>query len=356
MQALFVIFQLVLGVVLLTVGASIFVDGASGLARRLAVPPMVIGLTVVALGTSAPEVGVNVVAALNGQPGLAVGNVVGSNILNIFAVLGICAIAAPLVVHASIIRLDVAVMVGSAALLWVFAADGRVSALEAAFFVGVLAIYSTTQIMLARRSRTPRGPEDDLPPERPLSHQLGAIGAGAVMLVFGSDVLVEGATTVAHALGIPDRVIGLTIVAVGTSLPELAASLTATLKGERDLAVGNVLGSNIYNVLAVVGLTGLIARGGIEVGGDALAVDFPVLMGASLACVPIFFVGTHIARWEGISFVFYYLLYLSYLIFSTTGSTLAPLVAQWSPLLVGAVLLGSAAQWTRMARQTLSPG
>ncbi|MEL6184512.1 MAG: hypothetical protein AAFU79_07815, partial [Myxococcota bacterium] len=150
MQVLYVTFQLVLGVVLLTVGANVFVDGASGLARRLSVPPMVIGLTVVALGTSAPEIGVNVVAAFSGQPGLAVGNVVGSNILNIFIVLGISAMVAPLVVHASIIRLDVAVMVGSAAVLWIFAADGRVSSLEAALFVLALAVYSTTQVMLAR--------------------------------------------------------------------------------------------------------------------------------------------------------------------------------------------------------------
>ncbi|MEO1229608.1 MAG: calcium/sodium antiporter [Myxococcota bacterium] len=356
MQVLYVTFQLVLGVVLLTVGANVFVDGASGLARRLSVPPMVIGLTVVALGTSAPEIGVNVVAAFSGQPGLAVGNVVGSNILNIFIVLGISAMVAPLVVHASIIRLDVAVMVGSAAVLWIFAADGRVSSLEAALFVLALAVYSTTQVMLARRTRIARDPDDDLPPERPLYLQLGAILLGSGMLVFGSDALVAGATTVALGLGIPDRIIGLTVVAIGTSLPELAASLTATLKGERDLAVGNVLGSNIYNVLAVVGLTGLIARGGIEVSAEALAVDFPVMLGASLACVPIFFVGNHIARWEGTSFVFYYLLYLLYLVLSTMDASAAPLLARWSPVIVGAVILASTAQWARIAIRSPSPG
>lgn len=330
MDTLFTILELVGGLVALTGGASIFVDGASGLARRLRIPPLVIGLTIVALGTSAPEVGVNVVAALTGQPALAIGNVLGSNILNILAVLGICAVYAPLLVQAQLVRLDVPAMILATVVLYLVALDLHIGVLESAFLLVLLGTYSILQVLMIRRARKERidaeaesTASDALPPERPLLIQLLSVVAGATFLVLGSEWLVSGATIVARDLGIDERVIGLTVVAIGTSLPELAASLIATVKGERDIAVGNVVGSNIYNVLAVVGLTGIVTGTGLTVPSAALSLDFPVVLAASLACLPIFFVGGRIERWEGGFFLGAYAVYIGYLILQARGNGLA---------------------------------
>lgn len=351
--------ELVGGLAALTGGATVFVDGASGLARRFHIPPLVIGLTIVSLGTSAPEVGVNVVAAFSGQPALAVGNVLGSNLFNILAVLGSCALFAPLVVGAQVVRVDVPVMIGTAGLLYAFAFDGRVSTAESVGLVLLLIAYTFVQVVLARRAQRarPNGPvaaaeeTDALPPRRPLAVQIGSILVGAALLVSGSDWLVDGATTVARALEVDDRIIGLTVVAIGTSLPELAASLIATVKGERDIAVGNVVGSNIYNVLAVVGLTGVVAQGGIEVSPDALGLDFPMVLAASVACLPIFFVGWRIERWEGGLFLAYYVAYLAYLVFDATQHGLASHMAAAVPLVLPLTLVTAVVLWTRMLRE-----
>lgn len=351
--------ELIGGLAALTGGASVFVDGASGLARRFHIPALLIGLTVVALGTSAPEIGVNVAAAFSGQPALAVGNVLGSNIFNILAVLGSCALLAPLVVRARVVRVDVPIVLASIGLLWFLARDGRISTLESALLVVLLAVYTVLQIRIARRERAgakARAAElsalGALPPVRPIAIELAGVLGGALLLVLGSDWLVSGASTVARALEIDDRVIGLTVVAVGTSLPELAASLIATVKGERDLAVGNVVGSNIYNVLAVVGLSGLIAQGGIVVETDALALDFPVAFLASLACFPIFiFTGFRIERWEGGVFLGYYALYLLYLVLDATGHPFAGVLAEVVPVVLLASLVLAGALWTRGFRR-----
>ena len=344
------------GLLALIGGATIFVDGASGLARRLRIPPVVIGLTVVALGTSAPEIGVNVVAAMSGQPALAVGNVVGSNILNILGVLGLSALLAPLVVTQQVVRVDVPVMFGSALLFWIFALDLHVNAFEAAILLGILGVYTAVQLINARRFRqdtTILESEPDsasLAPERPLALQFGAIVGGAILLLLGSNWLVSGASSVAKALNVEDRVIGLTVVAIGTSLPELAASLTATLRGERDLAVGNVVGSNIYNVLAVVGLTGTLSSSGISVPPGALDLDFPVMLVASLACLPIFIVGFRIERWEGAVFSGYYLLYLAYLIFEASDWPFAHVIAAIGPIALVITTVVAALHWLKTLR------
>lgn len=347
------------GLVALIGGATIFVDGASGLARRLKVPPMVIGLTVVALGTSAPEIGVNVMAALYGQPALAIGNVVGSNILNILAVLGLSALIGPLQVSSQVVRLDVPVMVVSALLFGLFALDGNIANWEAVSLLLFLLIYTVVQIRGAKRARQEALPRASSrrhssqvnivaeTPERPIWLQIGFVVGGAVLLVFGSNWLVTSATTVAKALEVDDRIIGLTVVAIGTSLPEMAASLAAAFKGERELAVGNVVGSNIYNVLAVVGCTGIIAQGGITVPPTALQLDFPVMLAASIVCFPIFWTGFRIARWEGGVFVSYYLLYLTYLILDTTSPTLAHTLGQFTPIILLATTVVALFQWLR---------
>lgn len=355
MPSIYVAFELIIGLLALTGGASVFVDGASGLAKRLHIPPVVIGLTVVALGTSAPEIGVNAVAALSGQPALAVGNVLGSNILNILVVLGLCALYMPLVVTAQVVRLDVSVMVGATLLLWLLALDGHIATMEAILLVVVLGVYTALQLVLASRTRRSKlaaqengGADEALPPERPLLIQIGSVAVGAVLLVVGADWLVSGATAIARALEVDDRIIGLTVVAIGTSLPELAASLIATLKGERDIAIGNVVGSNIYNVLAVVGFTGIIATDGIAVPSAALALDFPVVMGATLACLPIFFSGFRIERWEGALFLASYAFYASYLILDASGHSWAPRIAESTPVILSVTVVAAVVIWLRV--------
>ncbi len=341
MTELFPLLLIAGGFVALTGGATLFVDGASGLARRLRVSPLVIGLTVVALGTSAPEVAVNVAAAYSGQPGLAVGNVLGSNILNVLLVLGLCALVAPLSVVAQVVRIDVPVMVGVTLLFGLFAADGRVGPIEATLLVALLAVYVVGQVIGSRRSPEAVG-ESGVPPARPLPVGLLFVFGGATLLVLGSDWLVDGSTVVAKALGVDDRMIGLTVVAIGTSLPELAASLVATIKGERDLAVGNVVGSNIFNVLGVIGLTGLVA-GGLDVSSEAMAVDYPVALGAAVVCLPILLSGFRVSRWEGIGLLGCYLGYLTYLVLSASGHPLAGPLAAVGPWAAGAFAVAAVA-------------
>ncbi|MEM7677286.1 MAG: calcium/sodium antiporter, partial [Myxococcota bacterium] len=300
----------------------VFVSGASGIAKRAGVSPLLIGLTIVALGTSAPEVAVNVTAALKGQTDMAIGNVVGSNILNVLGVLGLCALLRAIVVDAQLVRLDVPVMVGAALLLIVFARNGAIEPIEAAVLLAVLLVYTAIQIRLAVKSRTRREDDDD-EQSSSLIYCFGQIAFGVVLLVVGSNRLVFGATNLAVWWGLSDLVIGLTVIAVGTSLPEIATSLAATLRGQGQLAVGNVVGSNIYNILAVVGLTGVISKGGLPVSGAALAFDLPVMAATCIACLPIFLTEHRIDRWEGGLFVGFYLAYLSYVLLATQQHALA---------------------------------
>ena len=353
------ILQLVGGFIALTVGATWFVDGASGIAERFKVPPLIIGLTIVALGTSAPEIAVNVVAAYSDQSGLAVGNVVGSNVLNILCVLGICALVAPLIVSHNVVRRDVPVMVFASLLLWMFARDQVINSEEASILLVLLFLYTIIQIIVARMEigsdEAPKkthmhkgGPivrKTSKMSSMPLS-QIGMIVIGALALLLGSQWLVAGATTIAKEyFGISDLVVGLTVVAIGTSLPELAASLTATLKGERELAVGNVVGSNIYNVLAVIGFTGIIARSGIGVPQEAISIDFPVMIAASIACLPIFFFGWNIARWEGALFLAYYVVYISYLVLASSQHAYATQVPLFLKVAIPVSLLLATILW-----------
>ena len=317
---------LTVGFFAVTVGADVFVGGASGIARRLGVSPLLVGLTIVALGTSAPEMAVNVTAALRGQTDMAIGNVLGSNVLNVLGVLGLCALLRAIVVNAQLVRLDVPVMVGAACLLAAFSWNGRITALEAAVLVTTLLFYTVIQISLAIRERRSRRASDSDPEpgdERAWVFRIGQLALGIGLLVLGSDRLVLGATHLAQWWGLSDLVIGLTVIAVGTSLPEIATSVAATLRGEGELAVGNVVGSNIYNMLAVVGLTGLIAQDGLPVSPAALAFDMPVMVATCIACLPIFVTEHRVDRWEGGLFVAFYLAYISYLLLATQQHALA---------------------------------
>lgn len=318
------------GLVLLVVGAEVLVRGASRLAAVAGISPLVIGLTVVAFGTSSPEMAVSVKAALGGQSGadIAVGNVVGSNIFNVLVILGLAAVAMPLVVAQKLVRVDVPLMIGASVLMLLLALDGAIGRLDGiGLFAGVVA-YTAFAIVQGRRETQAVqeeyaeafGPT----PAKPgtMLRNLVFIAVGLLMLVVGSDWLVQGAMAMARAFGLSELIIGLTIVAAGTSLPELATSVIATLRGERDIAVGNVVGSNLFNILAVLGLTAMVAPEGVRVAASALRFDIPVMIAVSVACLPIFFTGYTIARWEGLLFLGYYGVYLAYLFLAASGHAL----------------------------------
>ncbi len=326
---------LIAGLVLLVAGAEVLVRGAAKLAAQFGIPPLVIGLTVVAFGTSAPETAVSVQSAFNGSGDLAIGNVIGSNIANVLLILGLTALIAPLIVSRQLIRLDVPIMIGASLLTFGLAWDGSLSRLDGALlFAGVLA-YTGFLIYSARKDKG--GDDDEFAKEFGLDEapkpyawviNLGLIIAGLVLLVAGSNFLVEGAVTLARALGISELVIGLTVVAIGTSLPELATSILAAIKGERDIAVGNIVGSNIFNLLCVLGLASLVSPAAISVSPNALAFDFPVMIAVAVACLPIFFAGYRINRWEGLLFLAYYVAYTLYLILSSTGRPFADVMGE----------------------------
>jgi cation:H+ antiporter len=316
------------GLVLLVLGAESLVRGASKLASSLGVPPLIVGLTVVAYGTSTPEVAVSLQAALAGQADIALGNVVGSNIFNVLFILGLSAVIAPLIVSRQLVWMDVPIMIGVSVLLLLMALDGRVSRLEGGVLVLGIVGYTVFLIRQARQERNAAreaadGAGGEGPRPAPASMvrtwvvNLACIAAGLGLLVLGARWFVESSIAIARLMGVSELVIALTIVAAGTSMPEVATSIIASIRGERDIAVGNVVGSSIYNLLAVLGLAALIAPGGVAVAPAALDFDIPVMVAVAVACLPIFVTGHLIARWEGWLFFGYYVAYTAYLILAS---------------------------------------
>lgn len=324
---------MIVGLIVLTVGAEALIRGGSGLAKTFGLPSLIIGLTVVAFGTSAPEIAVSIGAAYTGDPGIALGNAIGSNTCNILFILGISSIVAPLLVSAQLIRLDVPVMIGVAALAWFFAHDGQIVRWEGLVLFALLVLYTGTLITLGLRKGcdqteplplcTPEEAAKPTPPPRILPSVIFTI-IGLAMLVVGARLLVDGATTLAQAMGVSDLLIGLTIVAVGTSLPEVATSLMAAIRGQRDIAVGNIVGSCIFNMLAVLGGAASVAPAPMAVESNALQLDFPVMMAATVVCLPLFITGGRISRWEGAVLFLAYVAYIVYLVFSATGNEALP--------------------------------
>ncbi len=325
-----VVLALVAGFVLLVAGGESLVRGAGSLARTLGMSSLVVGLTVVSFTTSAPELAVSTDAALSGYPGLAVGNVVGSNIANILFVLGAAALFVPLAVSSQVVRADIPVMVVLSGVVLLMALDDRLSRLDGAILFAALVVYVTVTVLLSRRrvlaSASP-APEDALGGDpagadgrvRSVLRDLGLVVLGTVMLVAGARLLVYSASTIAAALGVSDLLIGLTVVAVGTSLPELVTCVVAVLRGERDMAVGNIVGSNVFNIGAVLGVTAVVAPEGIAVAPAALRFDLPVMLAVALVLVPVALTGLGVARWEGALFVGFYAAYLAYLVLEATG-------------------------------------
>jgi cation:H+ antiporter len=324
----------ILGLVLLVIGAEALVKGASRLAASVGISPLVIGLTVVAFGTSAPELAVSVQSAYAGQADIAIGNVVGSNIFNVLFILGLSALIVPLVVSQQLVRLDVPLMIGASVLMFLLCLDGSLSRLDGILLFSGVVIYTVWSIRQSRKENTQIQAEyaeafgGDPEPSGKVKTwiiNLGLIVIGLILLVLGSRWLVDGAVMLAKTLGVSELVIGLTIIAAGTSLPEVATSLIASIRGERDIAVGNVVGSNLFNILAVLGLSSIVAPNEIRIAPSALSFDIPVMIAVAIACLPIFFTGNLISRWEGAVFLGYYVAYTLYAILDATEHDALPL-------------------------------
>ena len=322
----------VAGLVLLVVGGELLIRGASRAALGFGISPLVVGLTVVAFGTSSPEMAVSVGGAMRGQGGadLALGNVVGSNIFNVLFILGLSAMIRPLAVSQQLIRFDVPLMIGISVVTVLFALDGRVQRLEGLILLCGIFAYTWYAVTQSRKETQAIRDEyaghysGDASNSTAWVMNVFYVLAGLGLLVLGSSWLVDGAVAIATALGVSELIVGLTIVAAGTSMPEVATSIIATLRGERDIAVGNVVGSNIFNILAVLGASALVSPDGIGVPHAALVFDLPVMVIVALACLPVFFSGREISRAEGALFFAYYVAYTVYLVLNSTQHDALP--------------------------------
>jgi cation:H+ antiporter len=312
--------MLSLGLVFLFVGAELLVRGASQLAAMWRITPLVIGLTVIAFGTSLPELAVSVQGVLTDHPDLVVGNCIGSTIANLLLILGVCALYAPLIVIHQLIWLDVPIMIGAHLLLFLLSMDGTISRWDGFILLACLVVYN---VFIVRKSRQGIEREVEQLSEETenlretiwlgMSKRIGYVVVGLLFCVIGASWLVDSAAQLARSWGISELVIGLTIVAFGTSMPEAATSFVATLRGQREIAIGNAVGSCTFNVLGVIGAAALISPQGIPVAPTVLRFDMPIAIAATVACLPIFFTGHRISRWEGLLFLGYYGAYVAYL-------------------------------------------
>lgn len=318
----------VIGLTVLLLGGEFFTRGAAQIAGLFGLPPILIGLTVVAFGTSAPELAVSLSAAFQGSADLAAANVVGSNIFNVLFVLGLSALIFPLSIDSMIIKREVPLLIFCTLLVYVFSEDGKISQLEGCYlFLGILGYLAwlVAEVRLKRREdrELQREAESEF---RGAGSQVFAPGlknilrasfflvSGLAMILGGAHFLVESAVKIAQHLGVSEAVIGATIVAVGTSLPEAVTSVVATLKGERDLAIGNVIGSNLFNLMAILGLSASVLPKGLKVAESLMAIDFPVLIVTTLLCAPFFATKMQLSRSEGFFFLSGYVAYTFWLI------------------------------------------
>lgn len=340
--------QLFAGLLLLIAGAEWLVRGAVRLAAALKVRPLVVGLGVVALGSSVPQLAVSLQATFVGTPDIAVGSLVGSNIFSLLVTLGLSALIIPLRVSRQLLRLDIPLLIGASTLVFGLAWNEQLGRLEGGILLLGLVGYLG---VLWRQSRHPgrvATPQGTAPWLKCLGMMLG----GLLLLVAGSHWLLEAALELATDFGLSDRVIGLTIVAVGTSLPELATSLVAALRGHREIAVGNVIGSNLFNLLGVLGLTAVLAPAPLSVSPNALDFDLPVMLGVTLLCLPLFYSGYRVTRVEGLVLLGLYAAYGLHVVTFTTGMPLAARLEELMlfyvlPVLAAVVLWGTVRAWRR---------
>ncbi len=352
------------GLVLLVFGAELLVRQAARIAQNLGIAPVVVGLTVVAFGTSAPELAISIQSTLAGSGDIAIGNVVGSNIANVLLILGISATITPMLVAQQLIRIDVPIMIGASFLFYWMSLNGYISRMEGAILAILLVAYITFVVVQARRSSymVTREYEEGLAQTGTevrggLAVRLVILAVGLVVMVIGARFLVGSASEIARSLGVSELIIGLTIVAIGTSAPELATSIIASMRGQRDIAVGNVVGSNIFNLLFVVGTTGVISPKALVVSPAALAFDIPFMCAVSLVCLPVFFAGSAVRRPEGLLFLGYYVAYTVYLYMSAARLEALPqfsrvMLVYAVPLTVLGISLAVAAELRRRRRRT----
>ena len=357
---------LIIGLIALTLGGDWLVRAASRISQALGVPPLVIGLTVVAFGTSAPEFGVSLNSAWRGDTELALGNVLGSNIFNVLFILGISALITPLTVANQLIRIDVPLMIFATALTLYLGWDGSLNIMDGAILFGSLIAYliwlAINQIRSGGQSNSDF--ESELPENetdlkfKGFAKQLGLGLLGLLALPVGASFFVEGAVSIARLLQIDELVIGLTIVAVGTSLPEIATSVMASIRGERDMAVGNVVGSNLFNILGVLGLTSMVSSEGVRVSEVAKTMDLPVALLVAIACLPIFFSWKKVFRWEGALFLGYYIAYVTHLILNAQNHQATDnirYIILWFALPITVVLLGCESLYSAFRRSNSEP-
>ncbi len=308
------------GLAALIVGSEMPIRRGSRLAALVGIPPILIGLTVVAIGTSTPELAVGIEAAL-GSGSLAMGNIAGTNTFNILFILGLSAVLAPLALEMRTLRFDLPVMTGAAIALLAMSWDGVLTRTEGAVLVGAALAYTAAIVYSAKRES--RGVKAEFAAEyaipqngtkRKVATNLALLVVGIAVVVVGADWLVAGAVELARMMGVSDAFIGLTVVAIGTSSPELVTTIVSTLRQERDIAVGNLIGSSVYNILFILGVTALAPSTGISVEPALIQIDLPVMTAAALVCVPVFLSGRRITQVEGVLFVGAYVGYLSYLI------------------------------------------
>ena len=338
------------GLVLLVAGAQLLVRCAEHIAAKLKVRPLLIGLTIVAMGSSAPQMTVSLQAAFNDTADIAVGSVIGSNTFNILVTLGLSALIIPLRVSRQLVRLDIPLMIFASAMVFTLALNHQLDRQDGVLLLGGLLIYLLLLLHQSRHSGH-HHPHQDRTPTSWL-RTLILMGCALLLLGVAGHLLLGAALEVASELGLSERVIGLTIVAVCTSLPELATSLIAAFRGQREIAVGNVIGSNVFNLLGVLGLTALLAPAPLSVSPNALAFDLPVMLGVAALCLPVFYSGYRITRVEGLLFLGLYLAYGLHVVSFTTGMPLASklehlMLIYVLPALLVFVLLSVVRAWRR---------
>jgi cation:H+ antiporter len=317
-----------IGLVVIILGAELVLRSSTRIANFLGIKPIIIGLTVVAIGTSMPELAVGITAAAEGKGALAIGNIAGTNIMNILFILGLSAAIRALPLHSMSIKLDLPVMIGAALALTAMAWDGVLQAYEGILLLLAAVVYTVVLIRFSRMETASikKEYEEEFQPKRtpPVKKawlwawNIALLGGGIYLTVIGADWLVSGAVSIASSLGVSDAIIGLTIVAVGTSAPELVTTIIATIKDDRDVAVGNLIGSSITNILVILGITCILAPGGIDVSKDILWFDLPLAALVAIICYPVFRSDKKISRTEGTVFVSLYLVYITSLILFRT--------------------------------------
>ena len=324
------VFYILLGLLTLFFGGDVLIRGASRLAAMLGMTPLMIGLTVVSFGTSAPELAVCVDAVRSSNAEIAVGNIVGSNISNILLILGLTAVILPLAVAQQLVRFDIPVMISAATLFFILASDGSLSRNDGAVLLLAMFSYIGVLIWLSQREKKANAEKQDgsSSPKKSSAKDwainLGLVLLGLVMLGFGGSWLVKGAVEIASSMGVSKLVIGLTIVAIGSSAPEVVTSVVAAMRGRGDMAAGNVIGSNIANLLLIGGAASVVAPAAVPAPSAAIDFDLPVMIAASVACLPIFFTGLKIERWEGFLFLGYFFAYMTYVLLNAAGHDALP--------------------------------